>query len=356
MADAADVGDSGRPLPEEDVAWMAGQIGDLTKCSLPLPSGLRALGEEVGSRRLRRVLFGLARALESGMTLDAAVASQGRRLPAHLRGLVLAGMQSGRIGEVLGRFAGYTNVGTDLRRTLGLKLLYPIFTVLFAIGIFIFVCVAVMSGFARIFKDFGIPLPTLTRFVIGIAAGVSRMWWPFLQGLLTLAVLGLIASVVLRREARRTLYSAFPLVGPVWHLTGLAEFCHLLALLLESEVPLVEALTLAGEGVEDGSILAASREAAREVAQGRPLSAAVSRRSLFPEGFARILGWAEKNRGLPEALHMAGEMFVARARAQASFLSTLCSVLAVLSILGGVAVVVLALMIPLITLISRLAG
>jgi type II secretory pathway component PulF len=150
--------------------------------------------------------------------------------------------------------------------------------------------------------------------------------------------------------------SRLPLLGPVWRWTSLAEFCHLLGLLLESEMPLVEALPLAGEGVTDADVRAVSRSLTHEVERGDSLAKSIGRRSLFPEGFGQIVAWAEKHQSLTEALHMLGEMFEARARSQAIFASTVFSVLTVLVILAGGTAIVIGVLLPMIDLIQKLSG
>jgi general secretion pathway protein F len=346
----------GGRLSASDVAHLSEQIAGLSAAGLPLAPGLRALGEEVAGRRLRSMLERLANALDAGQPLEAALDAQRGRLPAHLRGLVLAGARTGKLGDVLARFAGYTSVGADLRRSLWMRLVYPAFSLGFALAIFLFVCVVLMTGFSKIFQDFGMPVPVITRVMLTFSRVVAEVWWPLLKGIATLLIVSFLASLVLSTSARRAILASVPLIGPVIRLTSRGEFSHLLALLLESEVPLAEALTLAGEGVGDRSVASASETAARAVEGGQSLATALSSGGLFPAGFARILAWAEDHRGLPEALHMAGEMFEARARSQANFVSTLCGVLAVLSILGGVLTTIMAILVPMISLIGRLSG
>jgi general secretion pathway protein F len=346
-------GSNGR-LSGDEVARLTDELAGLTAAGLPLPSGVMALGEELPHGRLRRTLERLGSALESGVPLGEALAAQGDRLPSHLRGLVVAAARTGRLGEVLARFAGYANVGVELRRSLWLRLLNPIFTLLFAGSIFIFVSVTISSGFTNLLMDFGMPLPVLSRVALAIASAVSRAWWPLVEGCGGLLVVVIAVVLLTPVEFRRGVAWMIPLFGPVWHFSDLAEFSHLLGLLLESDVPLAEALRLAGEGVRNGEVASASRQAARQVEEGLPLAEALGRRGLFPKGFALILSWAENHRGLPEALHMAGEMFEARAKSQASFVRNVCSALALLTILGGVITLIVAVILPMLMLLRRL--
>ena len=85
-------------LTGDEVTQLTGHLAALTASGLPLPSGLRALGEELPGRRLGPMLNRLAEQLEAGESLDQAIKGQGGRLPPHLRGLVLAGASASTRG------------------------------------------------------------------------------------------------------------------------------------------------------------------------------------------------------------------------------------------------------------------
>jgi type II secretory pathway component PulF len=348
--------DGGGRLSGRDAAEIAGQVAGLTAAGLPLGPGLRALGEEVPPGRLRRALGELSRAIDAGEPIEAALGSPRSGLPAHVRGIVLAGARTGRLGQVLGRFAGYADVGDDLRRSLWLRMAYPLAAIGLATTVFIFTSVAVLNPFESIYKDFGVGMPVITRLTFKVARVVTVSWRPLLEGIVALAVLWLLVGLVAGRATRNAIVANIPIIGPVLRWTSLAEFCHLLGLLLECELPMAEAVPMTGEGVPDAEIRAAGRAMGAEVARGQSLSQAMAGRRVFPAGMARIVAWAEGHRGLADALHMLGEMFEARARAQASFASSVCSVLGVLSILGGIVVTVGAVMIPMITMLNKLSG
>jgi type II secretory pathway component PulF len=344
------------PLSHDEVARLSGQIANLTAVGLPLGPGLEATARELPHGRLRSCLFALARSLDAGMSVGEAVESLGGRLPGHLRGLVEIGSKTGRMSQVLGRFVSFLDGGAEIRRRLTISLMYPIFALFMAMAIFVLVCVILVGMFEAIFKDFGIPLPLFTLGLLRVARVFQLGWRPLVEAAIGLCGLWVLARFALSARVRRSLISGVPVLGAVWWNTSLAEFCHLLALLLESEIPLSTSLKLTGEGVGDASVERACRALAADVEGGLPLSLAIARQPLFPRGLSRLLRWAEGQQTLPESLDMAGEMFAARARAQASFAGAVLSVLSVLSILAGIAAVVVGLFIPLITLISKLSG
>jgi type II secretory pathway component PulF len=163
-------------LTGDEAAALSHQIASLTSAGLPLAPGLAALGEELPRGRLRRSLNELADTLESGVLLDEAIEKQERRIPPHLRGLVIAGIRSGRLGDVLSRFTAYAGIGTELRRKLWLALAYPILAMTLALAVFGFVNAIVVSKYEAIFKDFNIPIPLLTVIVIGVSHAFRGSW------------------------------------------------------------------------------------------------------------------------------------------------------------------------------------
>jgi general secretion pathway protein F len=326
----------------------------LTRAGLPLAQGLVALGEELPRGRLRQAMNELAHTLEAGVPLEQAVEDHKGRIPPHLRGLMIAGIRSRRLGDLLGRFSEHASIGIELKRAFWLSLAYPILMALLALAVFVFISLFVVAQFEAIFRGWNVLLPRITSAVFALARLVNPVGIPVVIAGLAGLVACLAARIFLPRPARRSLAGRLPLVGPVWRATALAEFCHLLALLLESDLPLPEAIRLTGEGVQDADLDASCRVVAAQVESGKSLSQAMAARPFFPLGLPRLLHWAEHQKSLPEVLHMAGAMFEARARSSASFVGTVLTFLCVILVLTML-LVVPALFAPLFTLISRLS-
>lgn len=356
MSNPVKEGTAGGPLSAEEAARLTDQIAGLSKTGRPLGPGLLALAEELPHGRFRRSLVDLADSLTRGESLASAMDEQKGRIPPHLRGLVLGGIRSGRLGDVLGRFSGYVSIGTELARKLWLSLAYPLMSILVALTLFLFVNAVLVAQFESIFKDFGIPLPKMTIAMI-MLSHVLRSFWPAFVVIVGGAFVVWIAGrVFLTPPVRRSLAARIPVVGGVWRYTSWAEFCHLLALLLETDLPLPEALRLTGEGIQNRDLDRACQVMALDVERGRSLSESMAARPQFPTGLPRLLRWAQENGAIAEILHMAGDMFEARARGQATFAGTVVAVLSVIVVLWGIFTVIVGLMLPMITLISRLSG
>jgi general secretion pathway protein F len=346
---------AGGRLTGTEAAELSRQIASLTGAGLPLAGGLVALGEELPRGRLRRSMFDLAHMLESGVSLEQAVSAEHDKIPPHLRGLVVAGARSGELGAILSRFMQYASIGAEIKRALWLSLAFPILTVTAAGSVFLLVCTVLVGQFEAVYRDFNLALPRLTIALLYFSRVLGSVWPPLaiIGGLIFVA--WLLAHTFLTPPVRRSLAGRLPLLGTVWRSTSLAEFCHLLALLLESRLPLPAAVRLTGEGVQDADIENSCNQIASQIEAGRSIAAAMEKFRPFPAGLARLLRWAESQRSLPEVLHLAGGMFEARARSHATFVGAVLNVLCMLLVLSML-VVVPGLFAPLITLISRLAG
>jgi type II secretory pathway component PulF len=343
-------------LSAEEAAQFGEQVAGLARAGLPLASGLRALGEEFPRGRLRSMLGSLSGRLEGGASLSEAIGAEGRGLPAALRGLVLAGERTGRLGDVLGRFAGYSQIGGEVRRQLWLSLAYPLIAASMAIVLFVFILAAVIGGNEDGFRSFGLQVSSLTKFLMDLASALRTSGLRIAEGLGALGVVAAVVMATIGPAGRRGVLGRLPLIGPVWRWTSLAEFCHLLGLLLESELPLAEAVPLAGDGVADADVRAAARGIARDLDGGDTLALAVGHRPYFPAGLGSILAWAEQHEALASTLHVVAEMFEARARSQAAFASMVFGALTVLMILTGILAVLFGVVAPMIQLIQKLSG
>ncbi len=265
---------------------------------------------------------------------------------------MLAGIRSGRLGEVLGEFAGFTTVGVELRRRLWLKLAYPVVTLLLTLAVFAFVGIFVLPQFQALYREAGYGFTPTDLVIIQFAAATAPLWPGLALIAGTFAVAVLAGWWLLPAAVARGMASAVPLIGGVWRWTAMSEFCHLLAILLEHQLPLPEALRLAGEGVQHDRLAIASRNMADGVEAGQGLGDAAARRRELPPGLSRLLRWGEERGALASVLHMAGELFAARASARAAFAATLVSFACFFLVLAGVSLIVVGLVFPLMRIVG----
>lgn len=365
-------------LPREEAREVSGHIAEIIQSQLPLESGLAAIAAECASRRVRRVLNAIADDLGMGRSLEAVLARQGA--PPELKALVRAGARSGNTGQILEHYVLNVESAVDLRRSLRRSLLYPcILMLLFGLAGF-FVIVWIVPQFAAIFAGFNTNLPAPTKWLINAADTIRKFDYSlFLKGLV-----GIIALLFFLRFARdheshaeraekgilaylnslrlalgdflwHRIVGAIPLVGPILRWTALARFSQLLSLLVENQVPLDEALTLAGQASNDPQIRRDCRTMVAQVTAGETLESAARQLDRFPASFVQALTWASRPGGMPEILQSLGDMYAGRVRAAAAVLVALLPPLLMVLLGLGTALIVVALFLPLFSLINLLS-
>lgn len=325
------------------------RLAEAAAAGVPLAPSLRAMAAE-SPRPVRAALRRVADRVEAGV--PPAEAFNDPVLPLHLRGLIDAGVRAGSLGRALDEYALLEQERTDLRRRIRRALAYP--TLLLALCGLVFVLFVswIVPGFEKIFADFGADVPLLTKAVLWL--GRYGLW----QAIVVVAVF-VMAIVLLRWIARplwgyRLLY-ALPVIGPVWRWSGLAYCARLLGVLVEQRQPLPEALRLTASALPDPDLVLLCRSAAARVETGIPWIEALGPAGGFPATFQAMLGGASQVAPPAEALRAVAEVFAGRSRIYARLLELVAAPLAFALVLSLVGMMIVALFLPLISLIQKLS-
>ncbi len=339
-------------LNAEQSAELSAQLASLARSGLPLYGGLRALADEACSPALGRVLRNLAGRLEQGDKLETAIAAAGSRLPAHLRGLIVAGVRSGRLPIVLERFATLARRQQDLRRHLRLALAYPALLLGMMAALMVLIRVCIASQFIQILHDFGTKLPTITDLYFRFSGVVA---WT-VAGLAIAAIVVPVAALFLPIGAWLGRAAAWvPILGTAVRADRHAQFSALMAMLVEERVPLPEALRLTSIALEGTMLSNSCHAAVAAVEAGMPLDESLAT-ARFPASLTTLVAWGKERNCLAESFHAAAETFEARTQSQSALLNMLVLPLIYMCIVTFVAFTLLALIMPFMLLVSCLSG
>ena len=347
--------DSRGRLSAAEASELAGQVAALAESGLPLPSGFRALAEELSGGHLAGTLRAMAESLEAGDSLDEVFHRQGSRFPAHVRELLLAGIRSGRLAEVMGGLVDRHRAGRELARRVWLTLAYPILLMSMLSVLFFIFDYLIVDYVVQTFEDFDAGNLPLTSRLLPALSSVGA--WACAGGtvLLVLAV-GLFSTSAAANPAVSQLLHSLPLLGPLWRFGRLAQFARLMAMLLDKRTPLPEALRLAASGVCDGNLAAGCRQVARDVEAGQTLAESLASHWQFPPTMHPLIDWGQRTSALPEAFEAAAEVFDAAVQSRETFLQTAVTPLTFLFVLGAVSLLLSAAFSPLISLIDKLSS
>jgi len=339
-------------LEEADLASSAG---------VPLSPGLRAMAAEAWPGRFRRSLLQLADRLDEGEPLPTVLQSLQPSLSPITESLVQEGADCGRMDLILHWSTEQGRRRRNLRFQLGTALAYPFFLLAVAALIAGFVLIMIVSKFEQIFRDFGTQLPALTHGVLWLSRALIWVSQPFLDHWgMTLVGAGLLAAIVLIVApqcdwiSRPRWWGRIPLVGPLFRLVALADFCQFLAILIEIRSPLPKAVRLAGRASGDKWLMNAGEELAAAIEAGN-LSAATSTELQVPAAIGQLLSSLSTPESLAEALYGLAEIYSVRAEVNCRFVAVIVEPIVMTVTTVGLGAIVVGLLIPLVKLLNDLS-
>jgi type II secretory pathway component PulF len=217
--------------------------------------------------------------------------------------------------------------------------------------LFLFLELFVVRQMGELFEDFDAELPILTNFFLDLSHYAG--WVLF--GVVGLLGAGGVALVTLGRFSlvARVQYLV-PLLGPLWRYSRLAQVARTVRLLLSEGVPLGAALRTAGAVLPDGFLGGGCRRVAAEVESGRPLSESLDRARAFPTSMVPLVEWGEAHGTLADAFAACAEAFEGRVRSHGALLGSVVLPVALVFVMTFVALMVVALFMPLVSLVQRL--
>ncbi len=343
-------------LSDRDFQVVSAHIADITHAQLPLPGALTAMAMELPRGRLKRALIQMSGALSRGKDLEAVLRSH--RAPGDMQALIKAGARTGQTDQILCQYVFHQRAAADMKFNTIIAIAYPLTVLVVCCAIIGWLMLWAVPSFVKIFADFGTELPAVTQILISISRGLmavvtSRtLWW----GVAIVAGVLFILRIVLGKAGWRVLLRWIPMYGRMLHWGAMSQFAHLMAILVEHEVPLPEAVSLAGSGSGDAAIRRAGNALAKSFAaeEATPLTRYTVLMG-FPVSMIQLLSRQKRTGAIPEALRGLAEIFASRAATQGHVIAIVCGpiIITITGIVLGLAVI--ALFMPLIKLITDLS-
>ena len=293
------------------------EIAALVRSGLPLERNLVAVGGDLPGK-LGAVTRALGERMARGEGLSEALAAEGAGLPHVYRAAVEAGLRAGRLPVALEGLAGFAKVHAELRRALGLALLYPLIVLTAAYGLFVAFVLAIAPRFLATFASFRFPtLAPLSR--LARLGDTAIYWGPVVPILLILVGVSWVRSGGAGGigTGRWSLLRWIPWFGGMLANSRAASFAGLLALLVEHRVPLHEAVELASGASGDPAMEREGRVIAEGLRRGEALGDRLRGGGAFPPLLRWLMITGERQGALAPALRHAAETYRRRALTRA---------------------------------------
>jgi general secretion pathway protein F len=346
----------GRALSPTEVANTTRELSVMLNAGQDLDRALRFLVDTAANQRVRGILTQLRDAVRDGSPFAAALAQHPKSFPRLYVGLVRAGESGGMLAATLARLADLLERQRSLRAAVTNALIYPAILVTVGIGAIAMLLTQVLPQFIPLFQQTGATLPAPTRFVIALG--------DFVSGYGLYVVVGIVVAVVAARQALkrprvRIVWDRFvlrlPVIGTLAKEVLAARLARTLGTLLQNGVPLVSALGIVLDVIDNTAGEAALRSATESAKGGAGLSRPLQQAGIFPVRMVYLLRLGEETAQLGPMALRAAEIHEEQARMGIERMVALLVPVLIIVIGGAVAGIVSSLMLAMLSL-NDLAG
>ncbi len=325
--------DGARPKDAREVHELTGHLASLSRNQLPLPEGLRALAGELDSSRSRALLNAAATRLELGEDLPAVLRGKDGAMPGDLGHLLEQGMRDGSVNRYLSEYLRHHDLNAELRRRCVSAIAYPGLLLCVLLGLLWFTSVTLAPAFDEIFENasaqyWNMAATTSATAVFAIIHLLAEQGTTIAAVLaMTVAFTVLFVRVLLRPATRSRWIKKLPIVGSIVSSAGLAEFCDMLAILVDASCPLPRGVELAGQSSRDDQISAAASDIRRDLDSGRSLLRSPTAIDVLTYPVSFWIDLASRRGGLAESLRILAKLYESRARSQTRYLAYVLQIL-----------------------------
>jgi len=347
-------------VKSKDLALFTRQFSVMLDAGLPLVQCLEILGQQQDNKFFQKVIFQTRADVEAGMTLADSMAKHPRVFEPLFTNMVAAGETGGILDVILQRLSTYLEKMVKLKSDVKSALIYPIAVIVISIIVISIIMIVVIPAFKNIFEGLlgpGERLPWLTELVVTISQFMASYWW--LIGLVCgLAVFG--AKSWYKTEKGQHfmdgLLLKMPVFGPIMRKIAVARFSRTLSTLLSSGVPILESLEITARTAGNIIVSEAIQRVRAGVEQGQTFVEPLKASGVFPIMVSQMIGVGEQTGALDAMLSKIADFYEQEVDAAIANLLSLMEPAMIMFLGVTIGTIVIAMYLPLFTLIGKLAG
>jgi type II secretory pathway component PulF len=319
----------------------------------PLSKSLWALSEQTTNQAFRDVIRSMAGDIEEGRQLSEAMRKHPRAFSGIYTSMVKAGEIGGFLKQILDRIVQIQEKRQALKTQLRAALTYPAVLCVVAVLVVTFVLVVVLPKFTAFFEGKESVLPFTTRFLMDLSASIKGYWWVYL---IAATALGLGCKLFKESQTGHALIDRISLSGPiVGRLSSkiyTSQFLRTLGNLLESSVPLIEALEQTGATIGNRYFRQFLERIAERVQQGGKFSQPFATYPYAPETVKQMVATGEETGSLSTVMLRLADFYDEEVERELKNLASMIEPLALIIMGAVVGLIVSSVILPIFKLAS----
>ncbi|NLO87303.1 MAG: type II secretion system F family protein [Firmicutes bacterium] len=336
-----------KTIPLKEFAVFCRQMSTMTNAGVTIMSSISAIAAQAENPLLAEVLTDVGKELESGKTFSEACAKHKDFFPNIFISMVEAGEASGALDDVLGRMAEYFENQSEIREKVKSATTYPTFIGVAAVAVVIVLMTTVIPGFASMFAEGGQDLPGITVAMMAASNFMQKYFYIIVPALIVAAIAFKQWSATTKgRHTLQRLSIRLPKFGTIFRNSAIGRFCRSLSILVDSGVPMIQALEIVARVVNNVEYSSAILHARKGVSEGMTLSQGLSNSPHFTPLVLHMLKVGEEAGALDDMLAKVADFYEAEVKYTVDRLSSIIEPIMILGLAVIVGIMLASVMLP----------
>ena len=342
-------------IPLSNIVFFTRQLATMFSAGLTLERAIQSLGAEEKHRKFKKILNTVSDNIRKGLNLSESLSRHPGVFNTLFVAMVKAGEVSGNLNEILEQLSSYLENLDDTRRKVKSAMNYPIFMILFLIGMLMVMLLVIIPKFSQVYSQLGAGLPAATRQMIDFST-----WFGNNVGFLGFVTFTVIAIIWLISKTQKGGYALdsfilkIPVFGTLTEQSILNKFCKTFGILIGAGVPVLETTALLRKVVDNKVYERAIDNASDLIRDGYNISTALRRTEVFPSILLQLASTGEDTGELDDLLDRAADYYQKQVDALVERMTTLIEPLLILLVGAVIALMVVLTYLPVFHLGSAL--
>lgn len=344
----------GNPVKLQHFVIYLRQFSTLLKAGVSVVDATNILSQQTESKYLRKALEQIETELREGNPLSAALATHKKIFSPMYINMIKAGEAGGNMDETLDRLAEHYEKQHATKQKIASAMAYPIVVAFIAIAVVIFLLVSVVPTFVDMFADFGGELPAITKFVLGASEFMQKSWYMIV---LFFVLLFLFILIIKRNKKTKYYFDYFvlrvPIFGSMMRKAVLARMTRTLSSLFSSSVPILQAMTIVEEVVENEVIGRVILQARDSLEKGQSITLPMKAHWAFPPLVTQMIVIGEQTGSLDSMLAKVADFYEKEVDNSTDRIKSLIEPLMIVVLAGLVGTIVISIMVPMFEIFNQ---
>lgn len=317
----------GKKVKLKDMVIFTRQLATMINAGVPLVRSLATLQTQTENQNFKKTIGAITKDVEGGMAFADALERHPDVFSPIYINMVRAGEAGGILDEILKKLAIQQEKDARIRGKFKSAMTYPVILLTITLGVFMLLMVFVMPRIGKIIQDLAgedAELPTMTKIMLGISDFMVTKWY------IILAV-GFISGYLLRRYVKTpkgrhrkdAILLRVPVLSMIIRKVAIARFARTFASLISAGVTVIESIEVTAKAIGNAIIEEELVAASKNVANGEPLSAPLSKSKVFPPIVSQMMAIGEETGQTGEILVKVADFYEEEVDATVDSLSSI---------------------------------